>query len=468
MNGIENRLACVVAVALAAAAGGAHAAEEPKPIYEKITNPDNKDLYTVNIAVPTITAFSVIGVKDVAEVGADIAPDLYFQGGPSDGGVPEIGLSVRPYWVLFNPRKTIEEYQSNRTGAMERVFARTRVSLATANNAEGEGFAVGAGFNTIITGQTDPRSDEAFVNCVQQVAVSLTQQAVLGGAINDEQRAEALSIFLKAHPAASSNGKALAAFSQAKDRRSLQGAFDEALEEIGILEASAGSALMDKWTAKYPESNPTLPRDSYASCVKKATTRYQAAPAWAFGAGVAYRADERAFDALKYGGVSVWTTYRIPLFGTSEAEKAAIAEARTTGTDEKQTPDEALAWKGSLVLSGRYVVDDRIEVAGVMEEAKTGIAAVQFRAARGPLELSLTGAYYDRDYKKATLGDDSFQRYSVGLKTPIGKGLQVDLAAGRTEGLRVGDEDFVIFRLTATADAFKSLGAFDGLLNAGK
>lgn len=466
-------LITIFAFASPAIAAGAPAASSDHVILDKSKTPSNKSLYEVNVAVPAAAALGVIGVKDVDEIGADIAPDLYYSAAPKDKGVPELAVSVRPYWVMFNPSKTVQDYQDDsKTSAAERIFARTRLSLATANNADGKGFAVGMGLNTMLTGRSDPRSDRLFLSCVQDAYQPTVYQAAIGAAVTPAALDDAKKLFSAKYPISghgqASDDMAMGRFKTPKTQFEVEMAFGYALADIGITDPDQSAALYDEWLARTGAqgagSDFAIDRTGYDDCVKKATTRYQARPAWALGVGAAYRGSEQKFEALKYAGVTVWTTYRIPLFGVSAGEKAAIAQAEAAHTDKGQNPAEAVNWKGALVFSGRYVSNDKVEQAGKLEAASTGLLAAQFKAARGPLELFATAAYIDRDFDSVTLKDDAFTRYALGVKTPIAKGLSLDLSGGSTSGRVHKEDSFFIFRITATDAAFDQLGKFSGFL----
>ena len=459
--------ACLLAALVSPVA--ALAEEKPETVFQKLKNEKNKDLYTVNIAGPTAAALSVVGAKDVAAIGADIAPDLYYHFTPKDDGLPEMALSVRPYWTLFNAGKTVQDYQDDKlTSAGERIFARTRVSLAAANNSDGKGFSLGAGLNTTLTGLSDPRSDRLFLNCVQTAGQKYTDDQLTRATVDQSQMTRALALLQDQaayrSAGAEARSQAEAQFSTPTNAGQVQAAFDAALGILGVDDYDAGGRLYDKWEEGFTAKAIAFDRADYDACVNKATTRYQTRRAWAVGTGLAYRADRRDFDALEFAGISAWTTYKIPLFGASKTEKAAIRQAETGRKDDKQNPAEGMNWKGSLLLSARYISDDKIKSGTASEKASTLIAAAQFKASRGPLELSATAARYDHDFEKAVIADDRFARYSVTGKVPIGEGLAIDLSAGSTSGRAHKEDDFVIFRVTATGKALKAIGQFKTFL----
>jgi hypothetical protein len=437
-------------------------AEKPETVYETLKNEKNKDLYEVNIAVPTAAALSVVGAKDVAAIGADIAPDVYYHFTPKDDGVPEMAISIRPYWVFFNPNQTIKTYQSKDTSSAERIFARTRVSLAAANNSDGKGFALGAGLNTMLTGKSDPRNDSLFLGCLQTGGHQINRAVLDGAAVNLAERSRALGT-LKTEPVymnadAAHRAAADQIFTTADKTSVLRTVFYTALQSLGVTDPDVGGRLYDKWEEDFTPSEVKIDIADYNACVSKATTRYQTQRAWAVGTGLAYRADTRDFNALEYAGVSVWTTYKLPLFGVSSAEKENIKKAKEDGTDAGQNAAEGDSWKGSLLLSARYISDDKAPSGTVSEKASTLIAAAQFQASRGALELSLTAAGYDNNFEKAALTDDKFARYSATAKVPIGEGLAIDLSVGSTSGRAHKEDEFAIFRITATGKALKNIG----------
>lgn len=454
--------------------------EKPETVFEREKNETNKDLYSVNIAVPTATALSVVGAKDVSAIGADIAPDFFSQFTPKDKGVPEIAISARPYWLL-NPGKRVQDYQDDRkTSRGERILARTRISLASANNAEGEGFALGAGLNTMLTGGSDPRSDALFLRCVQTAGEKFTDQLVSGGAIGAAERQKAV-ILLQAQPtylnaAPDVRSTAEKPLSQATSAFEMKMAFAQALGVLGINDLDAINAIQAQWEGSIASAEIKFDKADYDACVKKATTRYQARPAWAVGAGSAYRAETRDFDKLRYAGVSVWSTFKIPLFGASkeEGDKIRAAEAAVkdekakglapTANDSAQDPAEGDKWKGSFQLSARYVSHDKVTVAGAAERAATFIGAGQFQASRGALELSTTVAYTDNDFAKVALASDRYTRYSATAKVPLAQGLAMELSGGTTSGRAHKEDSFAIFRLTATGKALKAIGGLKTLM----
>lgn len=251
---------------------------------EDYQSADNYELDLFAQPGPALVSLDVASRRAAApSTPSDFGYDLSSVSGP-DGDQIGLGISASPYWI-GDRRITLEEYR-NDTGHLERIYARSQISLAgsfiDADNAHA--WRLGAAAQTQLLDRQDYRYDRAAFEC-------------LHGAWDRLRRGEHETTIQDL-------ARALAEDPDIDDEQLLD------LQQSG-LEGSEGGD--DFGTAR-------------RHCQNESAARLLGKASWLVGAGVGLRSDQNRFSGFDYDGVSAWTSYRQPL--TADGRFALFAIAR--------------------------------------------------------------------------------------------------------------------------------------------
>jgi hypothetical protein len=232
--------------------------------------------FVLDLNAPTDPGFVVVGAspKDFADPGNMKQFAIHTAGFVDDGKLkPGLAVSGMPYWWI-NRDLSMEQYANTDAvrgglGRIERVFARTQVSLATVEYQDetgATGVKVGAGFQSQLLDSQDIRLDPQNIECVRQ-AWDRPSEAYI----------EATNAILPQHPDVDISTK-----------------FDAQSAELKANMVSSYDA-------------------AYMKCKQAAAKRFLAKSAWNVGFGAAMRSRNRKFGNLTFNGASFWSSYRAPL-----------------------------------------------------------------------------------------------------------------------------------------------------------
>lgn len=315
MNIRNPRIAALLAAI--AALNGAASAQDGERDYQ------NADHYDLDLfAQPGAALLSLDVAPRRASAPAtpqDFGYDLGSVSGP-DGDQIGLAISVSPYWI-GDRRLTLEGYRHD-TGAIERIFARSELSLGgsyiDADGAHAWRFAL-AGETQLLDTQ-DHRYDQEAFECLHE-AWNRLRRGEHETAITDIARA------LEENPDI--------------DEEALLDMQEQALT------GTVGSRAFE---------------GARRQCQDESAARLLARPSWLIGAGAGLRSGQNDFGGFDYDGVSLWTHYRQPL--TDTGRLAIFANAR--GDIGRAfdigfaAPVEADAWEvggGAAVQTTRFRVD---------------------------------------------------------------------------------------------------------------
>lgn len=189
-----------------------------------------------------------------------------------------------------------------------------------------------------------------------------------------------------------------------------------------------------------------------SACMTVARLRYLNRREWLVGAGGTAKSPDTKFSDIEYGGVHLWSSYRIPIGRQEKGCLAAQAEATAAKDLLRVTRDKRCAAPfGNLAIFGRYIQDDKITIAkDTQEVADTYIAGGSFRkdAPDGKWGIGLSASYNSRDWHNAAFQTETFWRYSADLSYRVARGVFLNLQGGTVSGDPRGEDDFAIVRFT--------------------
>ncbi len=265
----------VLAALVAAFAAGQGRADDTLPADKAAQREaESADKFDVDLFSPRAPALITLGVSpqnaDDAGVFADFGYDFASVG---DSGKLGLGVAVSgtPYWWV--PRElTLDEYRNGRS-PLERISARTQLSLgaARAGTEHHEAIALAFGIQTQLLDAQDPKFDAASYDCVHEAWQRLRRPA-----------------------------------------------HQEAVQDIAaeIAKALQEGKSLDLEALQEQQLQPASSEDFEAArrhCRDEAGARLLARPSWKIGLGLGARSDEPSLGHFDYDGVSLWSAYRQPL-----------------------------------------------------------------------------------------------------------------------------------------------------------
>lgn len=286
-KGAEFTRAIAATIAAMLASGPAFALQAADSASESEADYQNADDYDLDLFAPPGPAMQSLEVAtrraSAPATPSDFGYDIGSISGP-DGDQYGLAISASPYW--FGSRRiTLEEYR-NDTSEIERIYARSQISLGGSfiDADGGHAWRLAAAAQTQLLDRQDHRYDRAAFECLHEAWNRLRRGT-------HERTIQDLAAALAEDPETS--GEALLEMQQS------------ALEDAG----DAGGF-----------------ENARSNCQDESAERLIAKASWLVGAGVGLRSDQNRFSGFDYDGVSAWTHYRQPL--TADGRYALFAMAR--------------------------------------------------------------------------------------------------------------------------------------------
>lgn len=148
-----------------------NSSDETIDFYE--SNKDNAKYFTLDTAIPTAPGLVLAGASAFDDIGHNLGSDLTYEFGISESGVPQIGVSMRPYWSIFralrSSKTSFDDYNSNSGRGAFHWLKRTQVSIGLASTKKDKVEQVGAGLGFLFypLNGPDPRSDTELASCLK-------------------------------------------------------------------------------------------------------------------------------------------------------------------------------------------------------------------------------------------------------------------------------------------------------------
>lgn len=280
-------------------------------------------------------------------------------------------LSFEPYW-WGHQDLTLKQYEQDTT-ALERIFARTQVSVAASyvsdHSFEYESFGIAA--QAQLLDAQDERYDPHSYDCLLKSWQTIRQPS--------EQAADdAVFDYITSHPDATQD--------------QLTAVRNQALSKNGAQSAQAFE------TAR-------------ASCQDQAELNFLSKPSWMVGLGGRMRTLDAQFHSPRLDGGSVWTTYRQPI-----VEDGLVS----------------LEFFGLYSFSGTLnLLDNNItlDTKGNEYDVGTGVALE-----RTWWKADAAVTYVSQDIQHPPLGTQDFTQISIGGAIRINEGLWVEASGGDAFG----------------------------------
>lgn len=397
-------------------------AQSPTPTLSEqekdIVEGHNTDLvgeFDLDTSIPDSPGFAAIGLSPTKVLDPGVEPVTYAalaQFLDDDHNLKTgFALGGTPYW-WFNRKKRLDHYQSSSmTTGLERVLARTTVSIGFVDGGENPD-RVGIGLKTDLLNDSDYRLDKELYNCV-------------GSAYYEE-------IGLQYRPTEAQREKFT---SDARQKLLAQG---ETVTPILLAETA------DEMEAVWRENLRTKVNEAaYTSrltaCRDDATARYAVRASWIVAAGAAFSQEEGG-GSWDRSGTSLWTAYRTPL------EFLGSVDSRSGRGDI--TPAYATVF-------ANYDFDHTEEVENEATKYSAGTLGLVGGYERDGLKLSAQAGYKWLEYEQNTAGleDDAYEVFVLSAAWRLNKTLWLKLDAGQTgERKAAFDETNEYFKLSFAYD----------------
>lgn len=352
--------------------------------------------YVVDTVVPTAPAFALLNVDTPQGIGAPFGGDSYFNVAQSGGGLPDVGLSLRPYWTLFESRRnSLNDYREE--NYLSHVWARTQISAAVARMpGEPARTGVAFGISTSLSDRTDPRLDSAFDGCLLRVLARRDE-----GAIGSDGAGLVIAALSAADVSAPANLETALSASTWSDvpRIVAQGVAAADRRAAMAVIAAQLPAWRAAWVANAEKGVDT--------CVEAASERYLLRDDVTIGAGAFGRSDSDSnLDGLAYQGASLWIGYRRTL---------------TRGVDNPATDEDEREAIGQINLYARYERRENTEFANaVVSDSDTTIVFGSYAIEGERWRATLAASWNDREYSNPALPSTEFARYSGSVEYNLG------------------------------------------------
>ncbi len=399
---IRSLIACLATIPLVTEANAQATGPTPEDKAAIEANAKSADKLDLDLETPTAPGLVMVGIspKDAADPGnlKDFSVDL---ASLADGGSikPGIALSGTPYWwSLFDGDgegsvKTIDYYR-NETTRFERLWARTQVSLGTAEFKGGNnknGAKIGFGVSTQLLDSQDQKFQKATSNCIHGVWQSrIEPQLVPTLETNLSRRAKQEAVI----PPNATRLEKLALY-----RKKFIELYDEELEKLKVADF----------------------KKEKAACLEQAKDRFNAAPSWVVGGGLAAVSDNGKLEDVAYGGASFWSTYKLPITGDGTGAFTFFARGDLDRDFKLKNGGTGEADALLFAVSGVYQSED--------------------------LKFDATLSYNYKDYDSPALGDDDFLRYSGTVSVKVREGVWVEATAGAVSNGKFEEEGFGLINL---------------------
>ncbi len=411
-------------------------------------NADASKSYQVDTAIPSAPAFALLGADTPSTIGIPFGGDQYFNFGPGDEGLPEIGFATRPYWTVFNQDQGVVDYRGwadpnvpdapSWNDRLRHIAGRTIVSFAVGPVRGGETSTGGAaiGVSSSLLDNADPRLDRVFANCVREVLAARGGPSGIGA----EEAAALAQAFANATwnvPAnvgvtAQANTVDLRASAIRDHMRAFfannpWGPFTERLLERKFTNGEDRAAALALYRGAGERRAASFARaadTAYGECVGAARKRYLEEPDLTVGFGSFMQGEEEdSLEGLGYAGTSVWVGYRYPLSLRDGRQGAFNAYARY----EERT-------------------DQPLEN-NVISDTQTIVAYADYSLSTDRWRFTVAASFNSREYDDAAVEDREFARYSVSGEYRIQENTWVELGYGALSEDVPGEESFGYLRL---------------------
>ncbi len=341
---------------------------------------ENADVFDVDLFSPTAPALVVLGVSPESAANTGTNKDYGFDVtniGDGDKNRLGIAFSTTPFWWGRRPI-TLEEYRT-RLSRLERIWARTQVSLglARAGGKTTESLTLGLGFQTQLLDAQDHKFDAESYSCLhdawQELRAPVFEAATMDLAEQVARELEALG-------------------PEAEEAEELDIDVDAFFESLG-------GESEDQFLA------------ARESCQNQSVARLLAQPSWMIGLGIGARSQADQLTDFGYDGVTLWTTYRQPL--DDRGRFAAFGFLR-----------------GDVDKNFDLVCDLHAEGNAFLVGLGGAFQSPKFR-------IDLSASFNHRNFDRALLGQDDFVRYSGVVDVRLREGLWLEFSGGA-----ITDSDF--------------------------
>lgn len=370
-GGWFDRLACRAAMMLSAIFAGAL----PAVAEDGQTSPASSQTESVDIDMfaPTGPALITLGAAPRRNAVPGAFKEISFEVGNTGNEAWAAAVTTYPYW-LAETRQTLEHYR-NETRLAERILARTQLGIGLARaDGETERTSVGIGMQTQLLDRQDYRFDHKAYACVRDA-----WQLHRG---------------------------------------------DDAASDLGVLASQAAESDPDSDEFEV-DGFPLANDDGGAAsaylaavngCRTKSIERLLAAPSWLIGFGTSVARDDVTGAEWEGDGVSIWSSYRLPVYESGRFALLAFVRGDLERTFELQ---DGLRAKGNALAGGSGLA----------------LQVTNFR-------LDLVAEYNDVDLDLPVFGftEDRFVRYSAVADIRLQRGMWIELSGGTVTASDLHDE----------------------------
>lgn len=465
------------------------AADKPTPINIVSQGASAAAGYKVDYSVPVSPAFTILGAAPPTDVSAYLGANFSWDVVTTGDKLPVVGASARPYWLTSGREVTLDQYRAMTWG--EKRMAATVTSFAIGPQSGDEKPPIGAalGLHTSLLDNGDLRIDPFYTNCSNAVAgkvrpwtvrpvsrpgapPALPPPPVDTIALAELLRTDALTVETQQQTVVSPARVAGAvAMGRERDEKKLKAAYvayfqaggfsDQDIEaRYAVLHQAALVPQEDDAAGPFETALQDAPdyaaadaadAKGRAACLAAAKVRFLNNNEWLVGAGARALSPNRQFSNVAYGGVHLWTSYRMPLRRRDEGcNKPNAASTKPEDIPNLLANEVCAPPLANLTLFGRYILGDKVAIAkDTLEEAETTVLGVNLKhdAADGGWAVGATASYNDRNWKSPLMQDENFMRYSLDLSYRIAPGIFLSGQWGTVTHSPRGEDDFTIIRL---------------------
>lgn len=443
---------------------GAGAAPPASTALEKINLTDvelgeikDADPFKINTSLPDYPALALLGTEDSAITNVATPEDFGAQvlSQFSEDGSLNLGLAVggSPFWWFSERSISLQEYETE-LSSLQRILARTTVSLGAIQLDDSDsamasdGFQTAIGFSTEILNQADPRMNTDLRNCIRGEYNKIARLKATD--INNDARRLARQAYIALARETPNAGIRVPSedLSDYDDVRQS----NQAIIIPSLSMRNRFDALLSDGLDRNTLFENLIAQDSFKAglktCGDDAARVLQSRQSLRFGGAAALRSDDGDFDNIDFDGAKFWLSYRRPFSGIGARNDGTLSSFgffAEVSFDETDTMDMEDMMPGMDMMM-TPVADDAM--AGMMIQKFDGVrAGANINRVRKDFVITGALSYVHRDFESDIIDDQDFLLATVTATYQIRDGLWMEGSFGWSSDEDLSSNEFAGIRL---------------------
>lgn len=415
------------------------------------------DNFKIDTSMPDYPALALLGQEDAAVVNIATPEDLgshLFTLFDEDGDL-KLGAALggHPYWWFGRRQVSLRQYEgdegvSNRWSHMQRVLARTNVSVGVVELTQGEtagdstGFKTSIGFSTEVLDSADPRLLYSTRACIGNAYRDLSNRNLTK--LLEKGNIAQIRAYNRLAEAYPSLGLMVADVSNGVDFGAVSATNAPKIIHSNNAQAQADfSVFLGQENAKVDTSDffDEGYEKGLEACQKNAALFLQRKQSLRIGAAIAGRSDTGNAGDLEEDGLAVWLSYRHP-FGNENVTDGTLS---SWGAFAKYETDASEAV-------------DMSDMMGMATSGEQDMMLAKYDGWRAGLNINrvksdfvVSGAlsYVEKDFKSDMLEDEDYLLATITASMKVRDGLWAEASFGWANDAQFDAQEFAGIRLKA-------------------